>query len=135
MDQGNRVRHPTLYGASTDGRVTLFGQQCRKCGHIGFPQQIYGCETCGAYGKMLAPQELEAIGLLISFAEVHRYQGREIEAPFVIGEIRLQSGPLLRCTLDQRGESGLYIGAEMCGSLTAPTGERPSELRFRLARD
>ncbi|MEJ0028815.1 MAG: hypothetical protein WDN01_22540 [Rhizomicrobium sp.] len=115
--------------------MTLFGQQCRKCGHIGFPQQIYGCETCGAYGKMLAPQELEAIGLLISFAEVHRYQGREIEAPFVIGEIRLQSGPLLRCTLDQRGESGLYIGAEMCGSLTAPTGERPSELRFRLARD
>ncbi|HEY8540594.1 MAG TPA: OB-fold domain-containing protein [Steroidobacteraceae bacterium] len=134
MTEISRVAHPTLYGPTTEGGVTLFGLRCRRCAKVGFPRQRYGCENCGAYGDDLLDLDLAPEGELVSFAAVHRHQGRDIQAPFVMAEVRLDSGPLLRCTLAQRDDAGLAIGKRVIGRLVDGTSpDAPRELRFFVA--
>ena len=45
------------------------------------------------------PVSLAAAGVLHSVATVHLHQGHDIEAPFAIGEIQLDDGPLIRATM------------------------------------
>ena len=132
MQDAIPVAHPTLYGPGADGVVRILGQRCRRCGHVAFPRQAYGCETCGAFGEELVAEDLEAAGTLVSFAQVHRHHGKDIEAPFMMAEVRLVSGPLLRCTLAQRDAAGLRSGAPMVGRLMAEA-DAPPELRFARA--
>jgi len=133
MEEAAPVAHPTLYGQLADGALAIFGQRCGACGAVSFPRQPYGCETCGAHGEALAAANLAAEGELVSFAQVHRHHGRDIQAPFVMAEVRLSGGPLIRATLGQRDEAGLRIGAAMTGVLVM--GEAASgqalELRFQ----
>lgn len=125
------LAHPTLYGVATDGAPVIFAGRCAHCERVGFPRQTYGCEACGAHGEALAAVDLPAAGELISFAEVHRHHGADIDTPFVMAEIRLDGGLLLRGTLAPRLAGGLKVGARLCGTLVA--GDRPGaplELRF-----
>jgi uncharacterized OB-fold protein len=125
------LAHPTLYGAGTDGVPVVLAGRCTHCGRVGFPRQAYGCEACGAHGAALADVDLPADGELISFAEVHRHHGADIDTPFVMAEVRLDGGPLLRATLAPRRAVGLEVGARLRGMLVA--GDRPGaalELRF-----
>ena len=123
-----RLEHPSLYQAS-DGAPLLAGCRCAACGHAGFPYQSFGCEKCGSAD--LAPAQLRARGALVSFAYVHRHAGKDIAAPFAIGEIRLDDGPLIRCTLsrDARAPS---TGQIMVGVLEHNPASEPDvrELRF-----
>ena len=132
MQDATPVAHPTRYGPTPSGGVRIFGQRCRQCGRVAFPRQAYGCETCGAFGADLVDEDLEATGALASFAQVHRHPGKDIDAPFVMAEIRLTSGPLLRCTLARRDAATLRVGALMPGRLQAD-GDAPAELRFSQA--
>lgn len=126
-----QVAHPTLYGAP-DGGLVIYGQKCLACGHLSHPRQPYGCETCGGHGDSLAPLDLVPHGELVSFAVVHRHHGRDIEAPFVMAEVRLDAGPLLRVTLTSRDETGLSVGQAMEGVLHRDdAGDRPAALCFR----
>lgn len=134
MTEIPRVAHPTLYGPAAEGGVRLFGLRCRRCARVSFPRQRYGCESCGAYGDDLLDLDLAPEGELVSFAVVHRHQGRDIQAPFVMAEVRLDSGPLLRCTLAQRHDAGLAIGNRVIGRLVdGASPDAPYELRFFAA--
>ena len=132
-----QLLHPDLYAARGD-RVALFAQRCEACGHVAFPRQPYGCEKCGALGQRAL--EIDAAGALASFATVHLHQSKSIAAPFVIGEIALDAGPMIRITLAEASDAGLRIGARMRGRLAdAPPKEGSdgpaaamSELRFEV---
>lgn len=129
------LAHPTLYGLTPDGALALFGQQCQRCSRISFPRQRYGCEQCGAFGDDLRELDLAAEGELQSFALVHRHHGHDIQTPFVMAEVRLTSGPLLRCTLAQRDDTGLTVGGRVVGVLVdGATPDAPRELRFTPVR-
>jgi uncharacterized OB-fold protein len=81
--------------------------------------------------------ELAAAGTLASYATVHMHQAKSIAAPFVIGEIKLHSGPMVRATMVEPTDDAMRIGAAVIGRLfPAPaSGDSPDtrlELRFAL---
>ncbi len=127
-----RLEHPCLYQAS-DGAPLLAGCRCAACGHVSFPYQSFGCEKCGSADPK--PAQLRARGTLVSFAQVHRHAGKDIAAPFAMGEIRLDDGPLIRCTLAS-GTQAQRIGEIMVGVLEHNPASEPDvrELRFESER-
>ena len=107
----------------------LTGGKCRACGYVFFPPQRYGCESCGAPPEKLEAAELRGCGRLHSYATVHLYQGKDIEAPFTVGLIVLDDGPAIRSILTDRTDEGLAIGDRMaaCWSRPAPI---PTAMRW-----
>ncbi len=108
---------------------------CAKCGHVAFPEQAYGCEKCGEIDG-LESRELPCSGILSSFATVNLHRPERIVPPFIIGEVRLDSGPTLRITMTENSEENLVIGMNVHGVLfkfTDPKGEARTELRFTTA--
>jgi uncharacterized OB-fold protein len=99
---------PALYKASGTPALrdhpALIGGRC-VCGHVFFPMQHYGCERCGRHGENLSTIELTGRGRLIASAEVHMHMGKGRQAPFVVGSIALEDGPMVR-TLLVGGDSG-----------------------------
>lgn len=132
MEDPPLLAHPTLYGRAASGEVAIFGQRCARCGQVSFPRQSFGCESCGAHGADLRAEDLPAAGELISFAAVRRYHGRDIEVPFIMAEVRLESGPLLRCALTARDEAGLRPGAPVRGALALSEGPDGPLLELRF---
>jgi uncharacterized protein len=131
------LAQPDLYASRSGDTVHLLGMACRRCGHVAFPRQRYGCEKCGASGADLTDVELDAAGTLASYATVHMHQAKSIAAPFVIGEIKLHSGPTVRATMVEASDLAMHIGAPVVGRLfPAPSsGDSPDtrlELRFAL---
>lgn len=129
------LAQPGLYAMKADGRPVLLGQVCAACGHVSFPRQDFGCEKCGAYGRALREKELEARGILRSYAEVHAHFGKGIEAPFTIGEIALADGPLVRATMALREGETPVIGQPVSGRLQPQRnaeGKEKLELRFEM---
>ncbi|HRK63421.1 MAG TPA: OB-fold domain-containing protein [Terricaulis sp.] len=127
-----RIEHPTLYVEGPDGPV-LLAARCAACGRASFPRQSFGCEGCGAHGDAMAPVEIAARGALISFAIVRKHMGGDIETPFAIGEVRLNDGPVIRCTLaDGLEEAALRTGQKVVGLLAhnAKSSADVLELRF-----
>jgi uncharacterized OB-fold protein len=124
---------PALYRrAGTDvrpDRPALLGGAC-ACGYVFFPFQQYGCEKCGSLD--LEPRALSGAGRLLAFARVHLHAGKGREAPFTIGSIRLDDGPIVR-TLIEGDEAGLQTGAAMVTTLAPVTdaeGAARLDLRF-----
>lgn len=107
------------------------GQTCSKCGHVAFPAQTYGCEVCGAYGDAVSTTLLEASGELQSYAQVTKHRGKP-DAPFTIGEIRLDSGPYVRGLMTDTNSVDIQIGEKVVGVLipTSDQDDAKSELRF-----
>jgi uncharacterized OB-fold protein len=126
--------HPELYSPDAAGIPSLTGGKCRACGYVFFPPQRYGCESCGALPEKLEAAELRGCGRLHSYATVHLYQGKDIEAPFTVGLIVLDEGPAIRSLLTSRTDDGLTIGDRMNSVLVAagtdPDGNQMVELRF-----
>jgi len=75
----------------------LNGTRCSDCGATFFPPLQTGCEECGSTG--LTPLKMEASGTLHSVATVHMHMGKDIEAPFTVAEVALDSGPIIRAML------------------------------------
>lgn len=127
-----RIEHPTLYREGELGPL-LLAARCRACSRVSFPRQQLGCEACGAHGEAMAPVEIAARGTLLSFAAVHKHMGADIAAPFAIGEIRLDDGPVIRCTLDDAlHEADLRTGQPLIGHLAhnPKSSADVRELRF-----
>jgi uncharacterized protein len=82
--------HPTLYDPAADDPL-LRGVQCTHCGRVYFPPMGIGCEICGASAEQLVPKSLTGNGIVFAVAEVHL-----ASAPFVVVEIVLADGPLIR---------------------------------------
>jgi uncharacterized OB-fold protein len=128
---------PELYSPDSAGIPALTGGKCRACGYVFFPPQRYGCESCGAPPEKLEAAELRGCGRLHSYATVHLYQGKDIEAPFTVGLIVLDEGPAIRSLLTSRTDDGLTVGDRMNSVLIAagsdPDGNEMVELRFARA--
>lgn len=129
----NEKEASSLFHEKADGTITLQGVACAKCGHLAFPEQHYGCEKCGATGGDLKPRALAARGTLLSRATVNLHYGKDIETPFVVGSVKLDEGPAVRCTLVEKTEGELAHGTVMVGQIVMNTKVDPqrAELRFR----
>ena len=116
-----------LYDISAD-RPVLQGTRCASCNTTFFPALSLGCEVCGS--TQLDAIVLEATGVLHSVATVHLYQGHDIEAPFTIGEIQLDAGPLIRATMAEVVEHDA-IGARGRGLMGNAASRRRWQRRRR----
>jgi hypothetical protein len=128
---------PTLYRAegteAAPGHPALLGGAC-ACGYVFFPLQPYGCERCG--GLDLRPKALAGAGRLLAAARVHLHAGKGREAPFTVGSIRLDDGPIVR-TLIEGDETLLQPGTPMVTVLSPATdaeGMERLDLRFAPER-
>ena len=95
-----KLLKPELYAADAAkaGAAVLRGGRC-KCGHTFFPMQSYGCEKCGRADPDLQPVDLKGQGVLAASVTVHMHARPERVAPFTIGTIKLDDGPVLRALL------------------------------------
>jgi len=125
---------PALYSADPGKPPSLNGGRCRACGYVFFPPQQYGCESCGAPSDQIESVALAGRGALHSFATVHLYQGKGIEAPFTVGVILLDDGPSIRSILAGRTGEGLKAGDRMNATFASQgsddQGREVVELRF-----
>lgn len=101
-------------------RPALQGGRC-TCGTVFFPMQTYGCEVCGAHGDALKEQALSGVGTLVSSATVYIDMGQPRLAvpavPFIVGEIALEDGPVIRAILSAASEDELAPGQQMATTL------------------
>jgi uncharacterized OB-fold protein len=102
--------HPGLY--DPHGEPALRGDRCTRCATPFFPASRWGCECCGAPADALEPASLDAVGLLLTFATV-----RLGDAPYTIGEILLDAGPVIRASMLPADGEGLDFGARVRGRL------------------
>lgn len=124
---------PALYqaqgSAGEPGHPALLGGAC-ACGYVFFPMQGYGCERCG--GRDLQPRALSGAGRLLASARVHLHAGKGREAPFTVGSIKLDDGPIVR-TLIEDHDTDLHPGIRMVTVLSPVVdadGAPRSDLRF-----
>jgi uncharacterized OB-fold protein len=89
-----------------------------------FPPHDFGCEACGAIPARVEPMALAGAGVLRSMAVVHRHGGSSIQAPFTVGEIALDAGPMVRAVLV--GDGPFAIGDRVRSTLwSAPARTAP----------
>jgi uncharacterized OB-fold protein len=124
---------PTLYRsegtADAPTHPALLGGICGN-GHICFPLQHYGCERCGSVD--LRPRLLAGVGRLLASARVHLHAGKGREAPFTVGAIQLDNGPIVR-TLIVADDTPLAAGTRMSTTLVPVVdaeGRECLDLRF-----
>ena len=125
---------PGLYRAEGTAeapeRPALLGGACASCGYVFFPLQAYGCEKCG--GTDLRPRALSGVGRLLASARVWLHAGKGREAPFTVGSIRLDDGPIVR-TLIVEETGPLAVGGRMVTTLEGVSdaeGAPRLDLRF-----
>lgn len=119
MSQNALLKPNTYTEAGTDAhpdKPALQGGRC-ACGAVFFPMQTYGCEVCGAYGEALQTHALSGAGTLVSSATVYINMGPPKlavpDVPFVVGEIALEDGPVIRAILSRVSEGDLKPGQPM----------------------
>ena len=119
---------PELYGAEAGGEVRLHGMRC-ICGHVAFPFHRLGCERCGrTQGQEQVA--LKAKGTLAAAVCVHLHMGSHHKAPFYLGAIRLDDGPMVRALLGGDGHPpGATVVGELVESVSA-VGTPGLDLRF-----
>lgn len=99
---------PGLYDPSAP-EPALRGTRCAQCDTVFFPPLRWGCEVCGGPGDGLTEERLAARGVLRSFAVVHLSMNPEVPAPYTIGEIVLDAGPVIRALMTASDGQGLVI--------------------------
>ena len=126
---------PALYAQGEDGAAWLNGGVC-VCGHVFFPLQAFGCETCGRAGDDLTPRRLSGSGRIVASATVHLHAGRGRQAPFDVGVVKLDDGPVVRTLLTSIGAApapGQPMRAVLVEVDGKEPGERVRDLRFEVA--
>jgi uncharacterized OB-fold protein len=129
--------HQGLYDPE-DEIPTLRGTRCDACGSTFFPPLDIGCEVCGATADRLTAVPIAAAGVLHSVATVHLHPGNDITAPFALGEIQLDDGPLIRATmigLPGLDRIGRRVEAQWVVARTDSDGNEVVEPRFAVVSD
>src|SRR5579863_5694815 len=113
---------PALYRADGTAEApehpALLGAVCEICGYVFFPLQRYGCEKCG--GADIASRALSGAGRLLASARVHLHAGKGREAPFTVGSVALDDGPIVRTLIVDDSEA-LAPGRRMATTLAPAT--------------
>jgi uncharacterized OB-fold protein len=129
LDDGALLK-PTLYQtegtASAPRRPALLGGVCAG-GHVFFPLQPYGCERCGNVD--LRPLALSGFGKLLASARVHLHAGKGREAPFTVGAIQLDDGPIVRSLIV--ADAPVPAGTRMATTLV-PVADAEGRTRLDL---
>jgi hypothetical protein len=128
---------PGLYraegSAARPDRPALLGGVCADCGYVFFPLQRYGCERCGSVD--LQPRVLSGAGTLLAAARVHLHAGKNREAPFTVGSVALDEGPIVR-TLVEDGDPPPQPGDRMATALApAVDADGATRLDLRFIRE
>ena len=126
---------PALYARNGDQLPVLLGGRC-ECGHVFFPMQTFGCECCGRSGESLQPIALQGRGQLRCAATVHVHADEKRLAPFVIGTIALDDGPVIRTLLLDAPADHEAAGTRVEATFVAVDTEfgKAFDLRFRAVR-
>jgi uncharacterized OB-fold protein len=96
--------------------------------------QTFGCERCGKSGEALKPRALRANGKLTTASVVYIHADKHRPAPFAIGVIALDEGPVI-CTLlldlDLAKEAQQKRVAGEWVQIALGDGSQAFDLRFR----
>ena len=119
---------------SKEEAPTVTGGRCKTCDYVFAPFQTFGCERCGSHGKALEPYSLNAVGRLQAWATVFAHRFPQPATPFMVLQIELESGPIIRALASDTDDRGLFSGIKVVGR-RAPSLEDTSvePIRFGLA--
>lgn len=82
-----------------------------------FPPEPIGCERCGTPAESLARVTIDSAGSVIGHAAVHEHAEPEPPTPFVVAEVRLDAGPVLRSLVRAARPDEIALGDRLVGSV------------------
>src|SRR6185295_15064475 len=94
----------------------LDASRCPRCGLLAVPPEPIGCERCGTPAVELAATTVSSAGAVIGHAVVHEHARPEPPTPFVVVEVRLDDGPVVRSLLRGAGSGGVGLGDRVEGA-------------------
>lgn len=97
----------------------LEASRCPRCGLLAVPPEPIGCERCGLAVAGLARTAIGSSGAVIGHAVVHEHARPEPPTPFVVVEVRLDDGPVVRSLLRGAGPGEVSIGDRVAGAIEA----------------
>jgi uncharacterized OB-fold protein len=97
----------------------LTATRCPRCGLLAVPPEPFGCERCGTPAVELVPATVSSAGTVIGHAVVHEHGQPEPPTPFVVVEVRLDDGPVVRSLLRGAGPGDVDVGDRVEGATQA----------------
>ena len=97
--------------------VRLDATTCPTCGLVAVPPEPIGCERCGLAADQLEPTIVSSEGVVTARATVHQHARPEPPTPFVVVEVRLDAGPVVRSLLRGPGADRVEIDQRVGGKL------------------
>jgi uncharacterized OB-fold protein len=94
----------------------LTASRCPQCGLLAVPPEPFGCERCGTPAAQLVAASVSSDGVVVGHAVVHQHASSEPATPFVIVEVRLDAGPVLRSLLRGAGPGDVALGDRVAGA-------------------
>src|SRR3954462_12230509 len=94
----------------------LDASRCPRCGLLAVPPEPIGCERCGTPASELAAAAVSSAGAVIGHAVVHEHARPEPPTPFVVVEVRLADGPVVRSLLRGAGPGDVDLGDRVEGA-------------------
>jgi len=95
----------------------LDASRCPRCGLLAVPPEPIGCERCGTPASELAAATVSSAGAVIGHAVVHEHARPEPPTPFVVVEVRLDDGPVVRSLLRDAVAGGVGLGDRVEGAV------------------
>ena len=95
----------------------LEASRCPQCGLLAVPPEPIGCERCGTPAAGLVGTTVSSAGVVIGHAVVHEHASPEPTTPFVVVEVRLDDGPVVRSLLRGAGPGAVDLGDRVEGAL------------------
>jgi uncharacterized OB-fold protein len=97
----------------------LTASRCPQCGLLAVPPEPFGCERCGTPAAQLSSAAVSSAGVVVGHAVVHEHARPEPPTPFVVVEVRLDEGPVVRSLLDGAGPGDVELGDRVEGATEA----------------
>src|SRR3954462_1926943 len=105
-----------LPGGGHEMTSELTGSRCPLCGLLAVRAEPFGCERCGTPAAQLSPAAVSLAGVVIGHAVVHEHARPEPPTPFVVVEVRLDDGPVVRSLLRGAGPGDVDLGDRVEGA-------------------
>ena len=97
----------------------LEGSRCPQCGLLVVPPEPLGCERCGTPASQLRATVVASTGVVTACAVVHEHSRPEPPTPFVVVEVRLDDGPVVRSLLRGATPLDVALGDRVDGVIEA----------------